>query len=115
MVKPNFRTRSVSTKVTEEEYARLEEKAGGRIMSEWVREILLQALQPVPEAVASADLTSVMSEVLAMRSLMLNILFRVSNGQTIDEAEMRRLIAEADEKKHKKALDSLAANRSHGR
>ena len=45
MLKPILRTKSIGTKVTEEEYARLEALAGtsGRNMSEWVRNVLLPA------------------------------------------------------------------------
>ena len=38
MVKPVFRRKSIGTKVSEEEYARLEALAGGRAMSEWARD-----------------------------------------------------------------------------
>ena len=43
MLKPSLRTKSIGTKVTEEEYARLGDLAGaaGQSMSEWVRTILL--------------------------------------------------------------------------
>jgi hypothetical protein len=44
MVKPVFRRKSIGTKVSEEEYARLGALAGGRAMSEWVREVLLREL-----------------------------------------------------------------------
>jgi hypothetical protein len=44
MVKPAIRRKSIGTKVSEEEYARLEALAGGRAMSEWVREVLLREL-----------------------------------------------------------------------
>jgi hypothetical protein len=45
MLKPSLRTKSIGTKVTEEEYARLEDLAGaaGQSMSEWVRTILRHA------------------------------------------------------------------------
>jgi hypothetical protein len=45
MVKPVFRRKSIGTKVSEEEYARLEALAGGRATSEWVREVLLRELE----------------------------------------------------------------------
>jgi hypothetical protein len=45
---------------------------------------------------------------------MLRLFFKVANDQAITEAEMRALIADVDEKKHKKALDRLAANRTRG-
>lgn len=44
MVKPVFRRKSIGTKVSEEEYARLEALAGGRALGEWVREVLLREL-----------------------------------------------------------------------
>ena len=47
MVKAILRSKSISTKVTGEEYARLEEVAGatGQSMSEWVPTILLDRLE----------------------------------------------------------------------
>jgi hypothetical protein len=47
MVKPILRTKSIGTKVTEEEYSRLEAQAStsGRNMSEWVRDVLLAELE----------------------------------------------------------------------
>ena len=44
MAKPVFRRKSIGTKVSEEEYVRLEALAGGRAISEWVREVLLREL-----------------------------------------------------------------------
>jgi len=44
MVKPVFRRKSIGTKVSEEEYARLEALAEGRALGEWVREVLLREL-----------------------------------------------------------------------
>ena len=43
---PTFRTKSVSTKVSDEEYAQFEALAGGQTMSEWTREVLLNAVKP---------------------------------------------------------------------
>jgi ATP-dependent exoDNAse (exonuclease V) alpha subunit len=43
MVKPTLRTKSIGTKVTEEEYARLERaaQAGTKTLGEWCREVML--------------------------------------------------------------------------
>ena len=43
MVKPTLRTKSIGTKVTEEEYARLERaaQAGSKTLGEWCREVML--------------------------------------------------------------------------
>jgi hypothetical protein len=104
VVKPVIRNKSVGTKVTEEEYARLEDLAGGRPMGEWVREVLLAAAAPIRATPAEE---AILGEVLAARSLMLTLLFKVANGQALTEEEMRQLIAEADAKKTKKAQERL--------
>jgi len=43
MVKPSLRTKSIGTKVTEEEYAKLEltAQAGGKTLGEWCREVIV--------------------------------------------------------------------------
>ena len=52
-MKPPLRTRSVGTKVSEAEFAMLEERArsSGLTLSEWVRDVLLAApVEPSAEA-----------------------------------------------------------------
>ncbi len=44
---PTPRSKSISTKVTEEEYAQFEVLAGDQTISEWVREVLLKAAEPM--------------------------------------------------------------------
>jgi hypothetical protein len=46
MVRPANRTKSIGTKVTEEEYARLQTLAGEVSLSEWVRDVLLGQAEP---------------------------------------------------------------------
>ena len=43
MVKPNLRTKSIGTKVSEEEFARLEQAAqkASKTLGEWCREVML--------------------------------------------------------------------------
>ena len=43
---PTPRSKSISTKVTEDEYAQFEVLAGDQTISEWVREVLLKAAEP---------------------------------------------------------------------
>ena len=78
MVKPVFRRKSIGTKVSEEEYARLEALAGGRAMSEWVREVLLRELDG--RQARPADET-VLAEVLALRTILLNCTLPVAKGE----------------------------------
>ena len=42
------RTKSVGTKVTENEYARLVQLAERQTLSEWIRDVLLEAATPRP-------------------------------------------------------------------
>jgi hypothetical protein len=93
-MKPPLRTKSVGTKVSEAEFALLEERArgAGLRLAEWVREALLSA--PVESGPDSGEVA--LGEVLALRSLLLNLHFRAAKGEPVAEAEMRGLIERAD-------------------
>ena len=99
---PALRTKSVSTKVTDEEYAQFEALAGEQTISEWARAVLLKATKP------NAGEQTVLAEVLALRTILLNIHFAVSQGQTLTVEEMQQLIERADQNKLSKARDRLA-------
>jgi hypothetical protein len=109
MVKPVFRRKSIGTKVSEEEYARLEELAGGRAMSEWAREVLLRELDG--RQARPADET-VLAEVLALRTILLNLHFAVAKGEAITAEGMQAIIDRADASKERKASERLAAKPS---
>jgi len=100
---PNLRTHSVSTKVTQEEYTQLEERAGAQILSEWVREMLLRGGRPDPTDQA------VLAEIVALRTILLNLHFTIANGHTVTAEEMQALIHRADQDKWRKAQERLAA------
>jgi len=97
------RTRSVTTKITEGEYARLEEMAQGQAVSEWVRDVLLAATPRPTDQV-------LLSEILALRTIVLNLLFAVASGEIPSMDAMKRLIARADDEKLEKALERLASS-----
>src|SRR6266849_5854730 len=99
---PALRTKSISTKVTDEEYAQFEALAGGQTISEWARDVLLNATKP------DAGQQTVLAEVLALRTILLNIHFAVSQGQTLTTEEMQRLIERADQNKLSKARQRFA-------
>lgn len=105
MSKPAFRTKSIGTKVTEEEFARFEELAAavGQSRAEWVRARLL--------APATAGTEVVLAEVLALRSILLNLFFKVSQGQAVAAEEMKSIIERADSGKLEKALARLQPER----
>ncbi len=112
-MKPPLRTKSVGTKVSEAEFALLEERArnAGMRLAEWVREALLAA--PVE---SDSDASAVMlAEVLALRSLFLNLSFRAAKGEAVSEEEMRGLIERADATKIQRARERLEAVRAETR
>ncbi|MGC2832207.1 MAG: hypothetical protein WB994_21405 [Candidatus Acidiferrum sp.] len=98
---PTQRTKSISSKVTEEEYAQFEALAGDQTISEWARETLLKAAKPSP-----ADQT-IVAELLALRMILLNILFSIANRETLTGTAMDDIIKRADAGKLAKALERL--------
>ena len=112
MVKPSLRTKSIGTKVTEEEYAKLEltAQAGGKTLGEWCREVMLASANA---HVAKGQLSdgseglALMAEFLALRTVLLNVLFREANGEMLTAEQMQTLIDRADANKLKKAAERL--------
>jgi hypothetical protein len=98
---PSLRSKSISTKVTDEEYARFEALAGEQTISEWARDVVLRATKP------NASEQTVLAEVLALRTILLNLHFAVSRGQTLTAEEMQQLIERADQNKLAKARERL--------
>lgn len=84
-------------------------RANGLTLSEWVRDVLLSAPEPGAEAGEV-----VLAEVLALRTLFLNLQFRQAQGP-MTVAEMRGLIERADAVKGDRARERLEAARSQAR
>jgi hypothetical protein len=100
----------VSTKVSEEEFAALEARARARklTLSEWVRAELME-----PRGAESGVANEVLlGEVLALRSILINLLFSVSQGKPVTAESMAELIARADGDKSKRAMERLTAVRA---
>ena len=105
---PSLRTKSISTKVTDEEYAQFEALAGEQTISEWARDVLLKAAKP------NGSDQIVLAEILALRTILLNMHFAVSHGQTLTADEMQQLIERADQDKLSKARQRLAESATGG-
>ena len=105
-MKPVFRRKSIGTKVSDEEYARLEALAGGRAMSEWVREVLLRELDGRHARPAEE---TVLAEVLALRTILLNAFYRLAEGEKLTAEELQSFIDRADATKLQKAAERLKA------
>jgi hypothetical protein len=93
--------------VTEAEYARLESlaEASGVNMSEWMRGRLLGR----DGTDRDEDTATVLGEVLALRTILINLLFSVSNGKPVTPEAMQELIARADGDKARRAMERLTA------
>src|SRR5262245_43704115 len=102
MSKGPLRTRSLGTKLTEVEYASVEAAAlrAGIGLSEWCRRAVLELADR--DAAALPD-SLVLAELLSLRAVLLNVMFRLSRGGAISEEEMRQLIERADRDKHTRA------------
>jgi hypothetical protein len=111
MVKPPLRTKSIGFKVSEEEYAQLETaaQAGGCTLGEWCREVVLGSSQETkPTGPSGAEAQALMAELVALRAILLNVLFKLANGEKPTAEEMQRLIDRADSDKLRKAHERLA-------
>jgi hypothetical protein len=98
------RTKSIGTKVTPEEYERVRALASDQPISEWVRAALLDAAARGGEADSV-----VLAELLALRTILLNLHFHICSGATVTAETMQRLIERADQEKRQQAETRLAA------
>jgi hypothetical protein len=104
MVKPAPRTKSIGFKVSEEEYAQLDAEAqtSRRSLGEWCREVLLASVNGQEPKVAT-DSTGTgevaLMELVELRAILLNALFKLAKGQSLTAQEMLGLIDRADSDK----------------
>src|ERR1700723_3780419 len=102
------RTRTVGCKMTDSEAERLTAVAeqDGQTLGEWVREVLLERADGRKPSVIEETL---LGEVLALRTILLNLHFTVAKGEAITAEGMQAIIERADAGKAKKAAERLAA------
>jgi hypothetical protein len=104
MEKSVLRNKTIGAKVSDEEYASLEDLAQkrGLTVGEWCREVLLAELLAHP-----AEQT-ILAEILALRTILLNVVYALGQGETLSPEKMQQLIERADGEKGEKAIDRLA-------
>jgi hypothetical protein len=96
-------SKCLSTKVTPDDYAIFEARAAHQSVSAWAREALRHAARrPATDQV-------LLEEVVALRTILLNLHFAVAAGTPPTAEEMHRLIQRADADKTQNALDRLAS------
>jgi hypothetical protein len=109
----HYRTKSIGVRVTEADFARLQARADaeGKSLGEWSREVLLDRVQDRQPTRAEQ---TVVSEILALRTILLNTLFSLAKGKALSGAEMSELIERADAEKLKRAMHCLRQPGSGG-
>jgi hypothetical protein len=100
------RTKSISTKVTPDEYERLAALAGVETISEWARRVLLHSDE------ASTAESTVLAELIALRTILLNMHFAICADEKLTRDQVARFIASADRDKHRLAAEQLRVDRA---
>jgi hypothetical protein len=103
-----IRNRTVGCKMTDSEYEKLAGLAeqDGQTLGEWCREVLLERADGRKPSVIEETL---LAEVLALRTILLNLHFTVAKGEAITAEGMQEIIERADAGKTTKAAQRLAA------
>jgi hypothetical protein len=101
---PVLLTKCLSIKVTDEDYASFETAAGDRRVSAWARDVLLQAVTTRPTEMI------LLVELLALRTIVVNLQFALAHGEPPTVEAMQRLIERADLEKFGRAQERLHAH-----
>ena len=90
-----LRVRTAGTKLTDREYAQCERSAArrGQTLSEWCRQVLLAAVESPAQR---PEDEAILSEILALRKIVINLLYGEKAGEPLSEERMRELIEAAD-------------------
>ena len=97
------RTQTASTKLTEKEFAALENVAVGRGISpgEWIREVLLRE---VKRASGRGSAQMVLTEVVGVQLLLMNVLKSIVCGDSMTTADFDKIVQEVHRAKREIAL-----------
>lgn len=104
-MKDGNRNKAISTKLSDEEFARLEAfvTVKGRNMGEWMRDVLLGQLNPVQEII--------LVELLGLRDILINLFHAHSRGAELTVEYIEEIMAQADANKRSAAIERLQAGK----
>jgi uncharacterized protein (DUF1778 family) len=104
------RGRSIATRLTEAEFSEVDAaaSAAGKKVAEWLRDAALAHAHCIQDDEQTDPI--LLAEVMGMRSLMLNLFARASQGP-ISTEDIRKMSAYAESVKEQKAVDFLARRR----
>ena len=105
----SFRAKSLSTRITESEFAEVESAASaeGKKVAEWLREAAL--VQARGRRAGETD-PVLLAELMAVRNLLVNLFASASKGPLTEES-IRKMAAYADSIKLQKAEEFLASRK----
>lgn len=91
---PELRTRSAGAKVTEKEYAEIENvaEAHGLNVGEWCRQVILAATNKGE----TPSVETLLGEIMALRMMFLNLMAYIVQGRQLTSEKMQELIERAD-------------------
>src|SRR5215470_19456347 len=106
-MKESSRTHSVGTRVTAEDYARLEAcaRASQLSISEWSRQALLATANI---GRCSAGEQAILAEVIALRTIVANLIYAFTSEGKVTSEQMRAFIERADGTKSRRAMELLS-------
>jgi predicted RNA-binding Zn ribbon-like protein len=106
-MKTPSRTRSVGTKVSAEEYSRLEACARDKQLSisEWSRQALLATANVVQ---GTPSEKAILAEVIALRTIVANLIYAFTSDGKVTADQMRAFIERADGTKSARATEILS-------
>ena len=112
-----LRNRTVGSKMTESEYEQLAALAEreGLTLGEWCRSVLLARANTNEGKKANATDQTLFAEVMALRTILLNSLFKLAQGAVLTTEELDRLIERADGERFERAQERVAEVPTGGR
>src|SRR5437773_10876143 len=112
-----LRNRTVGSKMTESEYEKLVAVAerDGLTLGEWCREVLLAQASTTEGTRPIATEQTLLAEVMALRTILLNALFKLAQGAVLTTEELDRLIEQADGERLERAQERVAEVPTGGR
>ena len=109
-VNESSRAKSIATRLTEAEFGEVEAAAGiaGKKVGEWLREAALAQARGTHYDEHTDQI--LLAEMMGMRSLMLNLFARASEGPLTTD-DLRKMSAYSDSNKEQRAQDYMAERR----
>jgi hypothetical protein len=110
-VNETSRARSIATRLTDAEFSEIEAAAAdaGKKVAEWLREAALAHARASAGAAEQTD-PILLAEIMGMRSLMLNLFARASEGPLTTD-DLRKMSAYSDSIKEQRAQDYMVQRR----